>query len=114
MKNNLIILVIVTLLYSAGAMTPALAADNLDDLDITMEIIGADVENSKEITNNIELPFQLREREEFQHQEQERIGMDAGDNGPTKESFEKSVEIETPFSSDSPRYEKPGPGPKAD
>ena len=129
MKNKLAALFLITLLFAILWVTPAMADEDLGDLDITMEIVGAGIENSKEITNTIELPFRIKEKEELQYREQEQVGMDTGDNGetsellgsienpsdnvPEQETVEDSVEAATQSGLDSARQEKAEAAPKA-
>ena len=79
MKNKYILFF--TLAAWLGFSTGALA-DDLGDLDITMEIVGEEVRSTGEITNTIDIPMILQsmEKERVQTQSQNEIKTQAREN----------------------------------
>lgn len=76
MKKIYLTVAVSTLLVALGSTGSAFAAASADlgDLEITMEVVGEDIESSEEITKTIELPLPLKATERNRHQVRVRNG----------------------------------------
>ncbi len=64
------------------------AAESLGDLEITMEVIDEEVDNSEEVTNRLDLPLFLRNRQ----QQQKRLNNKQPEGESSREMREQAQE----------------------